>query len=91
MGMTHCGPHGRGTGMLGGLVLIAVGVLWWLTNTDVVDGKFWDWLLPLLVILCGLACLAMPMCGCAKCKAWKEGGGCKDGSCGHEHGGEHHE
>lgn len=40
--------------MVKGLVLVVVGVLWWLTNYEVLDATLWDWLLPLLVVLLGL-------------------------------------
>ncbi len=45
---------GKNMMMVKGLVLVVVGVLWWLTNYDVLDATLWDWLLPLLVVLLGL-------------------------------------
>lgn len=53
-----CGcMHHKMHGMLGGVVLVVLGVLWLLDNYDVVSSDFWMWLLPVLVILLGLKCL----------------------------------
>ena len=46
--------HNQETWMVKGLVLVVVGVLWWLTNYDILDAKLWDWLLPLIIVLLGL-------------------------------------
>ena len=67
----HYGSHGKMVHMLMGLALVVLGVLWWLTNYGTIDSAFWDWLLPLLVILWGLMALVMPCCGCDNCKATK--------------------
>lgn len=77
MEMGMGGPHGKMTAKLMGVGLVVVGVLWWLTKADVLDGGFWDWLLPLLVILYGVGMAMMSMCSCEKCR----GGGCEGGSC----------
>ncbi len=64
-----CGsPHGKMTSKVFGGVLIIVGILWWFTNYGIMDTLFWDWLLPVLVILLGLWKIAMSSCGCEKCK-----------------------
>ncbi len=49
--------HHKMHGVLGGVVLVVLGVLWLLDNYDVVSSDFWMWLLPVLVILLGLKCL----------------------------------
>lgn len=77
-----CGhPHGKMIGMVKGLVLLGIGILWWLTNYGMLEPEFWDWLLPLLVILLGVKMLGMPMCKCEACQAWRSE---KDGDKAHK-------
>lgn len=61
------GSHWKTMGMMKGLVLIVIGVLWWMTNYGSLDAAIWDWLLPLLVVLLGVKLLVMPMCKCEGC------------------------
>lgn len=63
----HHGPHKRSSVMVDGIVVLVVGVLWFMTNYEIMDSEFWTWLLPGLVILCGLRILLMPMCPCPEC------------------------
>jgi len=37
-----------------GLVFVIVGVLWLLQKMGIIDGSFWDYLAPVLIILIGL-------------------------------------
>jgi hypothetical protein len=57
--MMYGDPHGKMTSKVFGGILVIVGILWWLTNYGVLDAAFWDWLLPLLVILLGLWKISM--------------------------------
>lgn len=47
--------------MMHGLLVVVVGVLWLLSNYEVIGKDFWMWLLPILVIVIGFKC--MMMCG----------------------------
>ncbi|MBI2426706.1 MAG: hypothetical protein HYV34_02570 [Candidatus Kerfeldbacteria bacterium] len=55
-----------------GLVLIVIGILWWFTNAGLLDGAFWDWLLPVLVIALGLKMVVLASCQCEACRECKD-------------------
>lgn len=66
------GSHGKIMCKTKGLVLVVIGILFWLTNSGTLDGDFWNWLLPLLVILLGVKMLVMSMCKCKSCVNMKD-------------------
>lgn len=63
----YYGSHYRMMSIVGGVVLVVLGILWWMSNNGSLDPEFWDWLLPLLVIVWGVSMLMMPMCKCEGC------------------------
>lgn len=74
----NCMHHKKGLWL--GLLLIVLGVVWYLTSYDYISGDVWKWLLPLVVVLLGLKHVVMGM--------MKEGEGmkgmcpsCKKGMC----------
>lgn len=75
-----CMHHRMENGMHGGMgwviAVVAVSVLWLLTNYEMISVDAWKWLAPVLFLLAGLA-VAM------KCK-YHKGMKCKGGACGGE-------
>lgn len=53
-------PHHK-MWMVDGFAVALLGLLWLLSNYEVIGSEFWKWLLPVVVIVVGLKC--MMMCG----------------------------
>ena len=54
--------------MLGGIGLVALGVVLFLTTYGWLDEGVWQWLLPLALVLGGLHCCVKRGCSCCKPK-----------------------
>lgn len=53
----NCMHHKKG--MWVGLLLIVVGVLWYLSSYGYITQDFWKWLLPLVIVLVGVKMMMM--------------------------------
>ena len=60
--------------MLFGLVLVIIGVLLLLQNIGLIEGNFWNYLWPIIIILLGISILSKKNRKGIDCFGWKMGG-----------------